>query len=146
MSYVWAFLIGGAICVIGQILLDKTALTSARILVIFVVAGVVLGAIGLYKPLVEFAGAGATIPLSGFGYSLAKGSMEAVDEMGVLGIFLGGIKATAGGITAALFFRIFKRADFPAAHEKIENKKSPQPLLRLWRFFCASKWQRLVGA
>jgi stage V sporulation protein AE len=104
MSYVWAFLIGGAICVIGQILLDKTALTSARILVIFVVAGVVLGAIGLYKPLVEFAGAGATIPLSGFGYSLAKGSMEAVDEMGVLGIFLGGIKATAGGITAALFF------------------------------------------
>ncbi|MGI6169426.1 MAG: stage V sporulation protein AE [Christensenellales bacterium] len=104
MSYVWAFLIGGAICVVGQILLDKTTLTSSRILVIFVVAGVVLGALGLYQPLEDFAGAGASIPLSGFGNSLAKGSMEAVDEMGVLGIFIGGTRAAAGGITAALFF------------------------------------------
>lgn len=102
MDYVKAFLIGGALCVIGQILIDKTKLTPARILVSYVVIGVFLGAIGVYKPLVEFAGAGATVPLTGFGYSLAKGVKEAVTQDGFLGIFTGGLKATAGGITAAI--------------------------------------------
>lgn len=102
MDYVKAFLIGGALCVIGQILIDKTKLTPARILVSYVVIGVFLGAIGVYKPLVEFSGAGATVPLTGFGYSLAKGVKEAVTQDGFLGIFTGGLKATAGGITAAI--------------------------------------------
>lgn len=102
MDYVWAFLVGGILCVIGQILIDKTKLTPARILVAYVVAGVFLGAIGLYKPLAEFAGAGATVPLTGFGYSLAKGVKEAVDTQGFLGIFTGGLKATAGGISVAV--------------------------------------------
>ncbi len=102
MDYVWAFLVGGILCVIGQILIDKTKLTPARILVAYVVAGVFLGAIGLYKPLAEFAGAGATVPLTGFGYSLAKGVKEAVDSQGFLGIFTGGLKATAGGISVAV--------------------------------------------
>ena len=102
MDYIKAFLIGGAICMIGQILIDKTKLTPARILVSFVILGVVLGAIGIYQPLVEFAGAGATVPLTGFGYNIAKGVKEAVDADGFLGIFTGGLKATAGGITAAI--------------------------------------------
>ncbi len=102
MDYVKAFLIGGAFCLIGQILIDKTKLTPARILVSYVVIGVFLGAVGIYKPLVEFAGAGASVPLTGFGYTLAKGVKEAVDEMGFLGIFIGGLKATAGGITTAI--------------------------------------------
>lgn len=102
MDYVKAFLVGGAICLIGQILIDKTKLTPARILVSYVVIGVFLGAIGLYKPLVEFAGAGATVPLTGFGYNIAKGVKEAVQEDGFLGILTGGLKATAGGITAAI--------------------------------------------
>jgi len=102
MDYVKAFLIGGALCVIGQILIDKTKLTPARILVSYVVIGVFLGAIGIYKPIVEFAGAGATVPLTGFGYNLAKGVKEAVQEDGFLGIFTGGLKACAGGITAAV--------------------------------------------
>ena len=97
-----AFLVGGLLCLIGQILIDKTKLTPARILVSYVVIGVFLGAIGVYKPLVEFAGAGATVPLTGFGYNLAKGVREAVDESGFLGILTGGLKATAGGITAAI--------------------------------------------
>mgnify|MGYP001106610905 CR=1 FL=1 len=104
MEYVKAFIIGGLICVIGQILIDKTALTPARILVMFVTAGVILGALGLYEPLVDFAGAGATIPLTGFGNSLAKGVIKAVDEEGVIGAFTGGVKAAAGGIAAAVFF------------------------------------------
>lgn len=102
MDYIKAFIIGGFICFIGQILIDKTKLTPARILVSYVVAGVFLGAIGVYEPLVEFAGAGATIPLTGFGYNLAKGVKEAIAEDGVLGILTGGLKATAGGITAAI--------------------------------------------
>ncbi len=102
MAYVKAFVFGGLLCVIGQILIDKTKLTPARILVGYVVAGVFLGAVGIYKPFAEFAGAGATVPLTGFGYTLAKGVKEAVTENGFLGIFTGGLKACAGGITAAI--------------------------------------------
>jgi len=102
MDYLKSFLIGGAICLVGQLLIDKTKLTPARILVSYVVAGVILGAVGLYAPFAEFAGAGATVPLTGFGNTLAKGVREAVDEQGFLGIFTGGLKATAGGITAAI--------------------------------------------
>lgn len=102
MEFVKAFIIGGLLCVIGQILIDKTNLTPARILVSYVVIGVVLSGVGLYEPLVEFAGAGASVPLTGFGHCLAKGVREAVDEKGVLGIFTGGLKATAGGITVAI--------------------------------------------
>ncbi|MBR5292328.1 MAG: stage V sporulation protein AE [Clostridia bacterium] len=104
MDYVWAFVIGGGICVIGQLLLSLTRLTPARILVVFVTVGVVLSALGLYEPLVELAGAGATVPLTGFGYSLGKGAIEAVGEKGVIGAFTGGITATAGGIAAAIVF------------------------------------------
>lgn len=104
MQYLWAFLIGGIICVIGQLLIDYTKLTPARILVGYVVAGVILTAIGLYEPLVEFAGAGATVPLTGFGYSLAMGMRKAILQYGLLGIFTGGLTATAGGITAAIVF------------------------------------------
>ena len=103
MDYLKAFLVGGLLCLVGQVLMDKTELTPARILVSYVVAGVFLGALGIYKPLVEFAGAGATVPLTGFGYTLAKGVKEAVDQQGFLGIFTGGLKATAGGITTAIF-------------------------------------------
>lgn len=102
MDYIKAFLIGGTLCLIGQILIDKTKLTPARILVSYVVIGVILGGIGLYEPLAEFAGAGASVPLTGFGNSLAKGVREAIDQDGFLGIFTGGLKATAGGITAAI--------------------------------------------
>lgn len=102
MDYVKAFLIGGLFCLIGQILIDKTMLTPARILVSYVVAGVLISAVGLYEPLVEFAGAGATTPLTGFGHCLAKGVREAVKENGFPGIFTGGLKAAAGGITAAI--------------------------------------------
>jgi len=102
MDYLKAFLIGGIFCVIGQILIDKTKLTPARILVSYVVIGVVLGAVGIYEPLVKFAGAGASTPLTGFGYTLAKGVREAVREDGFIGIFTGGLKASAGGITAAV--------------------------------------------
>ena len=102
MDYIKAFLIGGALCLIGQILIDKTKLTPARILVSYVVIGVFLGAIGIYEPLVKFAGAGATVPLTGFGYNLAKGVKEAVKESGFLGVLTGGLKATAGGIAAAI--------------------------------------------
>ena len=102
MDYVKAFLVGGALCLIGQILIDKTKLTPARILVSYVVAGVLLGAVGLYPKLIEFAGAGASVPLTGFGSLLAKGVKEAVMKDGFLGIFTGGLKAAAGGITAAI--------------------------------------------
>lgn len=103
MNYLYAFIIGGLFCVIGQILIDKTKLTPARILVSYVVIGVILGGIGIYKPLVDFAGAGATVPLTGFGYTLAKGVKDAVDESGFIGIITGGLKATAGGIAVAVF-------------------------------------------
>ena len=104
LEYVWAFLIGGALCVIAQILLDKTSLSPARILVGYVVAGVLLGAVGLYAPLVDFAGAGATTPLCGFGYLIAKGVRSAVDEQGALGILSGALSAAAVGTSAALCF------------------------------------------
>lgn len=103
MEYMKAFLFGGLLCLIGQILIDRTKLTPARILVAYVVAGVILGAIGVYEPFAEFAGAGATVPLTGFGYTLSKGVKSAVMQDGFLGIFTGGLKATAGGITAAIF-------------------------------------------
>lgn len=102
MDFLKAFLVGGLLCLIGQILIDKTKLTPARILVSYVVAGVFLGAIGVYEQLVEFAGAGATVPLTGFGYSLAKGVKETIMADGFLGVVTGGLKATAGGITVAI--------------------------------------------
>ena len=102
MEYLKAFVAGGFLCLIGQILIDKTKLTPARILVAYVVAGVVLGGLRLYPKFVDFAGAGATVPLTGFGNTLAKGVREAVDKEGFLGIFTGGLKAAAGGITAAI--------------------------------------------
>ena len=104
MQYLWAFVIGGAFCVIGQILIDKTRLTPARILVSYVVIGVILGGIGVYQSLIDFAGAGASVPLTGFGATLSKGVKDAVDEKGFLGIFTGGLGATAGGIAAAVVF------------------------------------------
>ena len=102
MDYIKAFLVGGAICVVAQLLIDYTKLTPAKILVSFVVLGVVLGGIGLYEPLVKFAGAGASVPLLGFGNTLARGVREAVAEKGFLGVLTGGLKATAGGITVAI--------------------------------------------
>ncbi len=104
MEYLKAFLVGGLLCLIGQILIDKTGLTPARILTAYVVAGVILGATGVYEPLSEWAGAGATVPLTGFGYNLAKGVRAAVDEKGLLGAMTGGFTAAAGGIAAAVFF------------------------------------------
>lgn len=104
MEYIKAFIVGGLICVVGQILLQRTKLTPARIVVIFVAAGALLTGVGLYAPLVEWAGAGATVPLTGFGYTLAKGVMEEVKSAGVLGIFTGGYKAAAGGIGASILF------------------------------------------
>ncbi len=109
MQNVWqscisAFVIGGIICTIGQVLIDRTKLTPARILVVFVTAGAILTALGLYQKVVDIGGAGATVPLTGFGYSLAKGTFRDVDQYGLLGAFTGGIKAAAAGITAAIFF------------------------------------------
>ncbi|MBR5089861.1 MAG: stage V sporulation protein AE [Ruminiclostridium sp.] len=116
MEYLWAFLAGGALCAIGQLLIDLTSMTPARILVTYVVAGVVLGAVGVYGPFAEFAGAGATVPLTGFGYLLAKGVREAVTTDGLLGALTGGLEACAGGITAAVIFAlvvalVFSRGD-----------------------------------
>lgn len=116
MDYLNAFLCGGLFCAVGQILIDKTKLTPARILVLYVVSGVILGALGIYKYLVQWGGAGATVPLTGFGYALAKGVQKAVLENGTLGVFTGGLTATAGGIGAAIFFGflvalIFKSGD-----------------------------------
>ena len=116
MEYFWAFVVGGGFCLIGQLLIDLTKLTPARILVIYVVAGVILGGCGVYEPLVEFAGAGATVPLTGFGYALAEGVKTAVSEDGLLGALTGGLTAAAAGLTAAVVFglvvaRCFKRGD-----------------------------------
>ena len=116
MDYLKAFLVGGALCVIAQLLIDYTKLTPARILVGYVVLGVILGGAGIYQPLVDFAGAGASVPLLGFGNTLARGVRESIAESGFLGIFTGGLKATAGGITAAIFAGlvvslIFKQKD-----------------------------------
>ena len=102
--YVKAFVVGGIICMIGEMLILKTQLTSARILVGYVTAGVILGALGLYKPLIDFAGAGATVPLTGFGYMLAHGAIEGLEAEGILGAFTGGVRAASGGIAAAVFF------------------------------------------
>ncbi len=107
MDFLKAFVVGGLLCVIGQILIDKTKLTPARILVIYVVTGVILGTFGLYDKLVDFAGAGATVPLTGFGNTLAKGVKKAVEEKGVLGIFTGGLTASSAGICAAIVFGYF---------------------------------------
>ena len=104
MTYLWAFIIGGALCGIGQILVDKTKLTPARILVMYVVIGVIFGSFGIYDKLIDFAGAGATVPLTGFGNILAKGVKKAVAKDGIVGIFTGGLTASAGGICAAIFF------------------------------------------
>lgn len=104
LDYVWAFLVGGALCIVAQILIDKTKLTPARILVFYVVGGVILTGIGVYQPLVDFAGCGATVPLTGFGYSLAKGVQKAIGERGFIGVLTGGLTATAAGVTAAMVF------------------------------------------
>lgn len=104
MIYINSFWVGGLICVIAQILIDKTKFTPARILVLFVILGAVLGALGIYKPLLEFAGAGAAVPISGFGYNLSEGVINAVDEKGFLGIFTGGLTQNSGGLTAAITF------------------------------------------
>lgn len=104
MEYLKCFIVGGLICVIGQVLLDCTKLTNGKIMVLFLVAGAILQAIGVYGPIVDFAGAGATVPISGFGYALAKGAMEEVKSSGLLGAFSGGLAATASGITAAIVF------------------------------------------
>lgn len=106
MEYVWAFVIGGLFCVVGEVLIDYTKLTPARILTAYVVAGVILGALGWYKPLVDFAGAGATVPLTGFGNVLVEGVKKAVDENGFIGVLTGGLSGAAGGITAAMFFAL----------------------------------------
>lgn len=104
LQYFWCFITGGILCIIAQILIDKTKLTPARILVLYVTIGTILGGLGIYKYLVDFAGAGATVPLTGFGYNLAKGAIEGVKEFGFIGAFTGGVKAAAGGIAAAIFF------------------------------------------
>ncbi len=104
LDYVKAFVVGGLLCAIGQVLIDKTSLTPAKILVSYVVAGVILGGVGIYKPFAEWAGAGATVPLTGFGNTLAQGVKKAVEEKGLLGAFTGGFTSAAGGICAAVFF------------------------------------------
>ena len=112
MEYLWAFLVGGALCLIGQLLIDLTKLTPARILTSYVVAGVILGALGLYEPLVNLAGGGATVQLTGFGYLLSKGVREAVDQNGLLGAFMGGFTSAAVGISAAIFFGLLAALAF----------------------------------
>lgn len=119
MQYLWCFIVGGILCIIAQILIDKTKLTPARILVLYVTVGTILGGLGIYKYLVDFAGAGATVPLTGFGYNLAKGAIEGVKESGIIGAFTGGVKASAGGIAAAVFFRIYRISNF-----KTKNKEA----------------------
>jgi len=104
MQYLWCFIIGGVLCIIAQILIDKTKLTPARVLVLYVTVGAILGGLGIYKYLLDFAGAGATVPLTGFGYNLAKGAIEGVKDTGIIGAFTGGVKAAAGGIAAAVIF------------------------------------------
>ena len=118
ISYLKAFAVGGALCVIAQILIDKTKLTPARILTLYVVVGVILGALGIYEPFAKWAGAGATIPLTGFGNTLAKGVREAVEEKGLLGIFTGGFTSSAAGICAALFFSLLAAALFRSKEKK----------------------------
>jgi stage V sporulation protein AE len=118
MEYLNAFLCGGILCAIGQILIDKTKLTPARILTGYVVSGVLLSALGLYQPLVDWGGAGATVPLTGFGHALAKGVKTAVAEQGWLGILTGGISATAGGISAAVVFAVLMALLFKPGNKR----------------------------
>lgn len=120
-DYLWAFVIGGAICVVGQLLIDLTKLTPARILTSYVVAGVALGAVGVYKPIVEFAGGGATVPLTGFGYLLSKNVREAVDEKGLVGVFTGGFTGAAAGVAAAIFFGLLAALIFKSGSKINEN-------------------------
>ena len=114
MDYLKAFLVGGILCLMGQLLIDKTKLTPARILVSYVVVGVILGAVGIYEKVIAFAGAGATVPLTGFGYLLSKGVKEAVTQDGLIGVLTGGLKATAGGITAAIIAGLIMSLIFKA--------------------------------
>ena len=116
--YLKAFAVGGLLCLVGQVLIDKTKLTPARILTCYVVAGVVLGALGLYQPLLDFAGAGASVPLTGFGNLIARGVREAVTEKGLVGAFTGGIGASAGGICAAVFFALLAALLFRSREKK----------------------------
>lgn len=118
LDYLKAFAVGGVLCAIGQLLIDKTKLTPARILTAYVVAGVILGAVGLYQPLVDWAGAGATVPLTGFGNTLAKGVKQAVESNGLLGVFTGGFTASAAGICAAVFFGILIALIFKPKEKK----------------------------
>ena len=121
MEYFWALVVGGLICVVGQVLIDLTKLTPARILTSYVVAGVVLGAVGVYKPIVDFAGGGATVPLTGFGYLLSKGVREAVDEKGLVGVFTGGFTSAAAGVAAAIFFGLLAALVFKSGSKINEN-------------------------
>ena len=135
INLIKAFIVGGLFCVIGQILIDKTNLTPARILVSYVVAGVILGAIGVYKPIVDFAGAGASVPLTGFGYTLSKGVKDAVDQTGLWGALTGGLKATAAGIAAAIVFGALQ-CPYSVVFIKDKNQKkktAPKKVLFLIR-------------
>ena len=118
LDYLKAFAVGGVLCVIGQLLIDKTKLTPARILTAYVVSGVILGAVGLYQPIADWAGAGATVPLTGFGNTLAKGVKQAVETDGLLGVFTGGFTASAAGICAAVFFGILIALIFKPKEKK----------------------------
>ncbi len=124
MEYVWAFIIGGLICVVGQLLIDLTKLTPARILTSYVVAGVILGGLGWYEPIVDLAGGGATVPLTGFGYLLSKGVREAVDQKGLLGAFTGGFTSAAAGIAAAIFFGLLAALVFKSGSKINETTSS----------------------
>lgn len=123
MEYVWAFIVGGILCAIGQVLIDLTKLTPARILTSYVVAGVILGAIGVYEPLIKLAGGGATVPLTGFGSLLAKGVRKSVDENGLLGAFMGGFTSAAVGISAAIFFGLIAALIFKSGTKINEKTK-----------------------
>ena len=124
LDYLWAFLVGGLLCAIGQVLIDLTKLTPARILTSYVVAGGILGALGWYEPIVDFAGGGATVPLTGFGNLLAKGVRRAVDENGLLGAFMGGFTSAAVGISAAIFFGLLAALVFKSGSKINENSSS----------------------
>lgn len=124
LEYLWAFLIGGVLCAIGQVLIDLTKLTPARILTSYVVAGVVLGALGLYEPIIELAGGGATVPLTGFGSLLAKGVRRSVDENGLLGAFMGGFTSAAVGVSAAIFFGLLAALIFKSGTKINESTSS----------------------
>lgn len=124
LDYLWAFLVGGLLCAIGQVLIDLTKLTPARILTSYVVAGVILGALGWYEPIVDFAGGGATVPLTGFGNLLAKGVRRAVDENGLLGAFMGGFTSAAVGVSAAIFFGLLAALVFKSGSKINESSSS----------------------